>query len=280
MSTVNIKLYTVSDLHIDWNQTSQQEYHDMFKDIERDSSYLIIAGDLCEVRNEYELFQFFDTVTLLFKKIFYVPGNHEYYKIYLDDNYIRQLVKKYDNVVFLQNDFYEDEDDKFVIYGTTLWTESSGDLMIDQHVASVMMDYKLIYNKQPDISRPPFGTYKIPVTRSDMIDLHKYMFNKLEEFLGDIKEETKTKIIVTHHLPTYDLISDEYTGDATNSGYASQLDDKLRKLDFDYWVCGHTHKSKDYDFKLDSGKVAKFIVNPKGYDRENLLFDPTKNISL
>ena len=194
MSTVNIKLYTVSDLHIDWNQTSQQEYHDMFKDIDRDSSYLIIAGDLCEVRNEYELFQFFDTVTLLFKKIFYVPGNHEYYKIYLDDNYIRQLVKKYDNVVFLQNDFYEDEDDKFVIYGTTLWTESSGDLMIDQHVASVMMDYKLIYNKSH------LTQIKIPITRTSMIDLHKTMFNRLEEFLEDIKEETKTKIIVTHHL--------------------------------------------------------------------------------
>ena len=153
--------------------------------------------------------------------------------------------------------------------------------MIDQHVASVMMDYKLIYDKDHDISRPPFGTYKIPVTRSAMIDLHKIMFNKLEEFLEDIKEDTETKkIIVTHHLPIYELISDEYVGDAANSGYALQLNDKIKKLDFDYWICGHTHKSKDYDFELASGKIAKFIVNPKGYNRENPLFDPTKNISL
>ena len=248
-------------------------------DIDSDNSYLIIAGDLCEVRNQCELFQFFDIVTLLFTKIFYIPGNHEYHRIYLDDNYIRDLIKKYNNVIFLQNDFYED--DKFVIYGTTLWTESSGDLMIDQHVASVMMDYKLIYDKDHDISRPPFGTYKIPVTRSAMIDLHKIMFNKLEEFLEDIKEDTETKkIIVTHHLPIYELISDEYVGDAANSGYALQLNDKIKKLDFDYWICGHTHKSKDYDFELASGKIAKFIVNPKGYNRENPLFDPTKNISL
>ena len=101
-----------------------------------------------------------------------------------------------------------------------------------------------------------------------------------QEQWASCKEETKTKIIVTHHLPIYDLISDEYKDDASNSGYASQLNDKLRKLDFDYWVCGHTHKSKDYDFKLNSGKVVKFIVNPKGYNRENPLFDPTKNISL
>ena len=85
----------MSDLHIDWNQTSEQEYYDMFKDINPNNSYLIIAGDLCEVRNQRELFQFFDIVTLLFKKIFYIPGNHEYYKIYLDDNYIRDLIKKY-----------------------------------------------------------------------------------------------------------------------------------------------------------------------------------------
>lgn len=274
-----VKIYTMSDLHIDWNCMTIKDYEELFKDIEF-NSYLIIAGDLCEIYHDEEFYSFFDFTTKIFKNIIYIAGNHEYYKSYLDDGIIRDKLKKYVNVTFLQNEFKEFEEDKFVVYGTTLWTGSSGNLEVDVMVSQHMNDYKLIYNKNPDITKPPFGTYKVNIKREDIISLHKDMYNKLEDFLEEIVNEKITKIVVTHHLPMYDLISDEYRGDIHNSGYASNLNDKLKKLDFDYWICGHTHKSKDYDFKLDNGKIAKFIVNPFGYAKENPDFNKNKSIDL
>jgi len=275
-----VKIYYMSDLHIDYNCMVIKDYKLLFKDIEP-NNYLIIAGDLCEIRHKRELHEFFNYTSKIFKHIIYIAGNHEYYKNNLDDSIIREEIKEYDNITFLQDDFIDFEEDKFVVYGTTLWTGSSNDIALDMHVRDNMMDYKCIYQKNPDITRPPFGTYRIPITRQQIISLHLDMYYKLEEFLEDIAEDQHyKKIIVTHHLPSYNLISNEYINNACNSGYATDLDDKLKKLDFDYWICGHTHKSKDYELELNNGKKAKFYINPYGYDKENELFKPTKYIDM
>jgi len=266
-----VKIYFLSDLHIDYNEMSKDNYDILFKNIEQ-NNYLIIAGDLCEIRNDIKIHEFFDYTTKLFKKIIYIAGNHEYYNNTLDDNIIRDQIKMYNNVTFLQNDFIEFEEDKIVIYGTTLWTGTSNNILLDFYVRDTMTDYKCIYQKNYN---------KIPVTRQQMINLHENMFYKLYNFLEDIDEDNNyIKIIVTHHVPSYNLISEEYINDNCLSGYATNLNEKLKKINFDYWICGHTHKSKEYELDLNNGKKAKFYINPYGYDKENKLFEPNKYINI
>lgn len=250
----------VSDLHLEFNNGRWQE---LFRG--KLGKYLIVAGDLCEVRNAEEFRRFFDLVTTIYRYVIYVPGNHEYYGGYLDDGPIREILKSYgDTVVFLQDSFHEFAEDRLVVYGTTLWTSSAGDVNVDHYVARQMTDYKVIYQRYPDLSRPPFGAWKIPITRQGMIDLHQDKYNMLETFLEEMADErTLTKIVVTHHPPMRELVNAKESYLA--SGYSSDLRSRLVKLDFDYWICGHTHHAKELDLHLDCGKVARFIVNPYGY---------------
>jgi predicted phosphohydrolase len=258
----------ISDLHLDVNDI---DLDTLFKGDERgmkggDESYLIVAGDLCEVRNEHVFARFFEYVTGIYKHIIYVAGNHEYYGGYLDNSPIRRLLERYGKqVTFLQDDFHVFTHDNIVVYGTTLWTASSGSQELDQYVAGRMTDYRLIYK--------PYE--KIPIARHDTVQLHQEQWARLERFLLDLAEEhTMTKIVVTHHPPMFQLINP--TDALLASAYASDLEAHLVRLDFDYWICGHSHVRKELELPLDCGKIARFILNPYGYEDEVL--DKTPSI--
>ncbi len=263
------KIYYFSDLHIDYNN----KYDFFQKEIEPDS-YLTIAGDYCGYHYPEIFTEYFLKFTDKFKRIIYITGNHEYYKEYLDDEPIKQLIDKINNqsgknnIYFLQNEKITFEDDKLIFYGTTLWTASSGNVNIDRYVAHSINDYNFIYVKTK------YGKFKI--TRPELINLHQDMKNKLLEFLDQIPDQEKQdyrKIIVTHHLPIKELTHPKYINDPINTGFCSDLLPELMSKDFDYWICGHTHSSNKMEFTLNNGKIARFLINPKGYDNENPNFN-------
>ena len=262
-----VKIYYSSDLHLDFNKEIDNR---LFEKINDNDSYLILAGDLCEIREQnYKLiYNFFDIITLKFKNIIYISGNHEYHNSILSDNKIKEVISKYNNIYFLQNNFKEFEEDKVLFYGTTLWTDSSGDKLRDKYVESIMYDYRYIYKNNNNL-----------LTREDTILLHRYNRNRLFDFLEDIKIEDKyTIIIISHHLPLLELIHENYKDNLANSAYASNLKEELKKYNFDYWISGHTHKTVNYELKLNNDKVAKFYVNPRGYNNDNKLYDEYKFI--
>ena len=69
-------------------------------------------------------------------------------------------------------------------------------------------------------------------------------------------------IVMTHHLPSYELIHPDYKKQdfqKYNSGYASNLDDIVYNARL--WIYGHTHFSNN----MDSGKNFKYFSNQMGY---------------
>ena len=68
--TTKIAIQIYSDLHI--------ELMKQFPQIQPTSKYLFLVGDICQL-NHPLFFKFFDYCSPLWKKIFYTPGNHEFY---------------------------------------------------------------------------------------------------------------------------------------------------------------------------------------------------------
>jgi Icc-related predicted phosphoesterase len=68
-------------------------------------------------------------------------------------------------------------------------------------------------------------------------------------------------VVVTHHLPSFDLIHKDFSDSILNTFFASKCDDLVRKSDL--WIAGHTHRSMD---KL-IGRT-RVMVNPVGYPHE------------
>jgi predicted phosphohydrolase len=244
----------VSDLHLEFYQKKQK-----LPPIKPCAPNLIIAGDLGDAFHPlYE--QFLAHVSTLFTYVFLVSGNHEYYWIkhgyrsdvnqwmaYIETK-IREIAKKYPNVIYLQNEAfviptpspnpdgastYSVSD--IVVYGATMWSQID-----DHHRESVRVnlnDYHAI---------PRFTIYHSNQLFHQTID---HLNTALQQY------HDHQFIVITHHLPSYQLIHPNYQQSTINSAFASevQLADSPQII---AWFAGHTHSP------IDKGK---FHVNPIGY---------------
>ena len=115
LDEITIQIY--SDIHIEiWNKLPE---------IPVKSKYLFLAGDICPL-NHPLFYNFFGFCSARWEKVFYVPGNHEFYserKNYneLDFEYNLKLKEKYKNVYYL-NDTFVELNDEINVYGSIFWT--------------------------------------------------------------------------------------------------------------------------------------------------------------
>lgn len=178
-----------------------------------------------------------------FEMIFIIAGNHEYYFNNIIDTKTQcvNISNDFNNVIFLNNTTYEYNG--FLFIGTTLWSRIND-------FTNEIADTVCINN---------FNAQK---------------YNKLHiesrDFLVDTLSNTeKELIIITHHLPSYDLIDDKYKSPKTshlNQWFATDLNtlfssykDKIKA-----WIYGHTHTAQ-----INNIDGVMFYCNPVGYKGEN-----------
>ena len=251
-----VKIYYCSDLHLEL----EDDTYELFIDDVYSDSYLVLAGDICQYRKMDRLKLFLNKLSKKFKRIIYVPGNHEYYFSELSDDLGRECVKNIKNVYLLQNESVVFDDDEIMFYGTTLWSRISYDNMF-QYLAmeTSINDYQSIKLNDRLIKS------------NDTTTLFEKYYSDLKLFLDDNSNSKYKKIVVTHHLPLMELIHEKYKKFKYNNAFATDLRDEIKELDFDYWICGHTHETMNYEMQLRN-KKAYFVCNPKGYKNENSRF--------
>lgn len=218
----------LSDIHL--------EFYDSLPDIKNfiipSAPYLVLAGDICFFEHKNFL-PFFEKVSPLFKKIFYVLGNHDYFdtKILPNNSFksipflVKESLKHLSNIYVLQNDYYEDEN--FIILGNTLWT--SHRLNCKDPKIKISKNSEFIHYEKKVLPAPKIWE-----------DENNNDFNWLKNFL---KEHSKNKyiIVVTHYIPSYDLIPKKYRKLKNNFLFASNYDELLNYADA--WIFGHGHTS-------------------------------------
>lgn len=98
-------------------------------------------------------------------------------------------------------------------------------------------------------------------------------------FLKDAVKQTKAtkRIIVTHHLPSFQLSSPDFKGSRINDAFVADEDSFIEECGAQYWIYGHSHRNID---KL-IGKT-QFVSNQLGYvfSGEHHSFDSTRCIVL
>jgi len=240
MTTIQI----LSDLHL----IDVEE----IKDLYAKGDVCVVAGDICEIDSQIDLYTtFLEWCSNNFELVVIISGNHEYYSIVNNiqdtDNIIINLVQKFDNIIFLQNDVYVYKNIRFI--GCTLWSQIHKSVRVFKN----LNDFRSIPNFN-------FNNYL-------------KLFDNCVEFLNSIqRDENYVNIFITHHLPSHNLINDKYKGfGEVNTCYASNLDHLLYNADI--WIFGHSHSSFD---KILNG--CRCISNPKGYGNENKEYDPEKII--
>lgn len=213
---------------------------------------LILAGDIGNPLIE-SYWNFLEDCASKYKHVIFITGNHEYYCKNLDIKYtideIDELIElrssTIDNLHFLQKKSIILDDIQYI--GCTLWTKISknDEIMISKS----MNDYRQIYKSKNKL-----------ISADETSIIHD---NHVKWLKNILKNELPT-IVITHHLPSLQLIDKKYRkySDINHAFYTNL--ENIFNSNIKLWVAGHTHMSK----KVTINKVP-IIVNPLGYIGEN-----------
>jgi hypothetical protein len=223
---------------------------------------LVLAGDIgnpCQAVYR----DFLSDCARSWEHVVVVAGNHEFYNKHAADRWVSDTVADRlavcraaaaaagPNVHFLERDRVIIGDLAFL--GCTLWSDVTG---AEALVERGMSDYHVICAEGPPWRK---------LHAADVKAWHVRDRAWLTAELAACHEEGRGAVVVTHHLPTYDLIAARYQGHPLNAGFASALDDLICEP-VRAWICGHSHVGSIV-FKGPTGRIP-CALNPRGYPLE------------
>ena len=255
-----MRIQYMSDLHMEFAENSRYIKHNEFPVT---GEVLVLAGDTFYLNNTVApLSKFWKWASANYRQVLIVPGNHEYYQFC--DVMERGLQWKWmlkDNVGIYQNQVVRIDNTDFVL--STLWSNIPA------------QDEYFVWKGLNDFRQTKY--------KGKLIQVNEY--NQLHQFCLDfirksVAESTAEKIVVvTHHLPTRQVVAPQHLDSLINSAFATELGDFIANSRIDVWIYGHSHTNIDAAI----GKT-KIVSNQLGYvfNDEHLIngFDAGKFISL
>ncbi|MEI7582008.1 metallophosphoesterase [Runella sp.] len=234
-----------SDLHLEMNHNAAflEDYP-----LEVAGDVLILAGDITNLTyyNSRKLEKdFFRKLSKQFKQVFWICGNHEFYRSWDVSQSDKPMnINVHKNVQLINNVSVDYRGVRLVF--STLWSyigEIEG-IYIQQN----MSDFDLIRYRGRTLTT---GIYTNKLHRPCL----DFLMNELQ------KPIDFPTVVVTHHLPSLQCVHPKHQGSALNQGFASNLDALILETQPNYWIYGHSHANLP---TVEIGKT-KLITNQLGY---------------
>ena len=231
-----MKIQIFSDLHL---ENKEIKYPSPFCDI------LILAGDVCEIDKLEENRAFFLYISMNWKKILWIPGNHEYYsKNYnIDevDSLLELFVKLFPNIIILNRKVVIIDNIKFM--GCTLWSRIHDDVVSRGQSAFK----KLLFNS-------------VPINNS----YYNKMNHRDVSWIYDNYNPDIDTVLITHFPIKQGFTTDpQFRNDEQKirDVYTNNIDINPNKSKFLYCISGHTH----YNFFKKINNIT-YLSNQYGYN--------------
>lgn len=222
-----MKIQYASDLHLEFGANSVYMRNNPLKPV---GDILVLAGDIGYLNDEvYLKHLFWDWASDNFEQVIVIPGNHELYN-HFDINELHEdwCLTIRNNVSCVYNSIIRLNDDTDLI-ASTLWSEiHAGDAY---HTERCVSDFHRIRNAQ----------YRLTWERFN--DEHRRCREFIEKSIE--KSDAKNLIVATHHVPSFQLMSDEFAGSPINGAFTSELGNLIANSRIKYWIYGHSHRNID-----------------------------------
>ena len=253
-----MKIQYASDLHLEFEENSDYLIKNPLKVT---GDILILAGDI-HVINSYRWLEnpFWDWASKNYKEVIVAFGNHEFYKGYdlsLVENGFKMKIRN--NVHYYYNCVIKFDDVDIIV--STLWS--------------------YIYKENAMFCRDGVNDFQLidyhgGILTTDLFNKeHKKCLDFIKQSMNDSK--AKTKIIVTHHVPSDLLTAEEFKGSDINNAFTVDLTDYIKTCGAKYWIFGHSHRNIDK-------KIGETycLSNQLGYlmSDENKTFNDEKHIDV
>lgn len=195
-----------------------------------------------------------------YEQVLVVPGNHEFYKYYdiasLPDG---ELLAVRSNVRVYYNAIVTIGDVDLIL--STLWAH----IPLQDAFATEqgVTDFRRIMYKDETLTYEQFNREHV----------------RCMEFLRRACKVAPSakRIIVTHHVPSFQLSSPDFKGSHINGAFVADEDAFIESCGADYWIYGHSHRNIDAVIG-----TTQCLSNQLGYvfSGEHMAFDPAKHITL
>lgn len=254
-----MKIQYASDLHLEfannWRVLKQEEPMNVRGDI------LVLAGDIGYLGDDnYKTHPFWDWASENYQQVIVALGNHEFYKFYdlssVHDGLVGEIRP---NVHYYYNAVVHVKDIDLII--STLWANIA------------LEDAYITEQSVTDFRRILYG--EDILTFADFNREHKRCFDFIKQSVA--ASTAKHKIVVTHHVPSFQLMASEFQGSRINGAFTVELTDYIATSGIDYWIYGHSHRNIDKTIGS-----TRCICNQFGYafHNEHLTFDRNKIVIL
>jgi predicted phosphodiesterase len=246
-----MRIQYASDLHLElWLKTTFDET------LEPKADYLVLCGDIAKLDNP-NLRAFLEYISERWKKIFWIPGNEEIWKTSNVANYsiykMEELVSSYKNIYVLYKKTYllEDNSEKLLLVGLSLWHKSRNDVKLQYH-----------------------NNYYI---RTIDTPVNEHIFNKEHKeqltFLENILKEPKYPLLIASYYSPFTWYNEEDWIQEPKYAIIDRDVEKLITYPIIAWICGHNHLPIEYTRRYNlltgyEGSVL-FISNPRGKPKKN-----------
>lgn len=241
-------IQVMSDIHIyNWGvRMGINWFNRTFVEMtQTDAEVLVLAGDLVSLTphdwlwSVARLKEFADR----YKRVVYVPGNHEFYNTSIEDADLPLLAQQTGVDV--------------------LWPEHSVTIDGQRFVGGVMFQPKPLegYDPEPD---------KISDHRfiDDFETEAEAEYHALRDYLS--RSLTENDIVVTHHAPSNGSLASQWRGNPCNWWFIThQMQELIEAYQPKLWIHGHVHTP--FDYRIGNTRV---VCNPMGYPDEGVPFNP------
>jgi predicted phosphodiesterase len=234
----------ISDIHIEKMYPKPIDISTILKP---SSKNLIIAGDVGRysfIKEYYE--KFLIDLCLLFEKVYFVPGNHEYYSdkktindIKFDFLYLKNNIS---NLYILDDTGIDIEDTNIRLYGTTLWSK-----IPDHYIGFRPILYQ-------------------PYKQVNTVWMNLQHYSSLFMLEKDIQENVFNKkiVIISHYPPLNNgVLKDVHLKHPQRFYYSNNLKYILGKQRIHTWISGHTHHN--FDFFEKGTRIVSNQYKAEGY---------------
>ncbi len=229
-----MKIAIYSDIHLEF---FENEGWPLWIPPVLDVDLVVLAGDIYLGTRAIDWIQ--EHFLSLKTKVIYLCGNHEFYH----HDFInviadwREIAAKTPNLYFLENDQLTIDGQHFV--GCTLWSDfNNADPKSMIKAKFQIADYRSIRRFTPAYSH----------------GIHKESRQFLNQYIQP------DSVVITHHLPSYQLVEMRYRDSVLTGSFASNLDNLILEKSPKLWIHGHSHSSCD----LNIGST-RIVRNPRGY---------------
>ncbi len=256
MIEARIRIQFVSDIHLEMYRSGSMPTDFL---LPGQAEFLALCGDIGYPEDPI-LEEFLRFCSRNYNMVFWVPGNHEYYspsgQMTLREKVqkMESLSRKFNNILVMDHRAYNVPGTFVRIIGCTLWSHIPEEFQ--EPAQKYMSDYRLIY-KNPGQR----------ITVDDINEWHTADRRWIESEIQAANDSGRELIVLTHHLPTQQLVHQKYEGHPLNVCFATNLNHLIR-YPIRAWLCGHSHTATEA--RVNETLCA---LNPGGYPGEGTVVD-------